>query len=153
MEQRQNQLRRYGTLGIVLAVDLVAVFLLMHTVLASFDHLHFNWHSAYMSLMLTAPLAIVMLIAMRSSYRSPPMNIVIGAAAATISVVSFIVIHTHAGVDDEELLRSMIPRHSVSILMCREATITDPEVVALCRSLVQSQEKEIALMQAILARY
>jgi uncharacterized protein (DUF305 family) len=47
----------------------------------------------------------------------------------------------------------MIPHHSGAILMCERASVTDPEIVALCRSITESQQKEIAQMQAILQRY
>ena len=46
----------------------------------------------------------------------------------------------------------MIPHHSGAILMCEQASITDPEIVKLCRDIVESQKKEIAQMEAILAK-
>jgi uncharacterized protein (DUF305 family) len=36
--------------------------------------------------------------------------------------------------------------------MCREARLTDPEVVRLCEAIEQSQRQEIDEMKAILAR-
>jgi len=47
----------------------------------------------------------------------------------------------------------MIPHHSGAILMCEQAAITDPEIVALCGDIVKAQRDEIAQMKAILARY
>ena len=46
----------------------------------------------------------------------------------------------------------MIPHHSGAILMCQQASLTDPEVLGLCEEIVSSQEREIAQMKAILAR-
>jgi uncharacterized protein (DUF305 family) len=46
----------------------------------------------------------------------------------------------------------MIPHHSGAILMCEQAKLVDPELIALCRDIVQGQSKEIAQMKAILAR-
>ena len=59
---------------------------------------------------------------------------------------------TQAGIGDGEFLRSMIPHHSGAILMCREARLTDPEIIALCNGIVRSQAAEIAQMEAILQR-
>ena len=56
------------------------------------------------------------------------------------------------GVGDEGFLTSMIPHHSRAILVCQEASITDPEIVALCQGITKSQSQEIAQMEAILAR-
>jgi uncharacterized protein (DUF305 family) len=64
----------------------------------------------------------------------------------------FVAMRTQAGIGDREFLRSMIPHHSGAILMCREAAITDPELVALCKDIVRSQTAEIAQMEAMLHR-
>ena len=52
------------------------------------------------------------------------------------------------GVGDEGFLTSMIPHHSRAILVCQEATITDPEIEQLCSEIVEAQEREIAQMKA-----
>ena len=36
--------------------------------------------------------------------------------------------------------------------MCEEASLTDPEIIDLCKQIVESQRQEIAKMQALLAR-
>jgi uncharacterized protein (DUF305 family) len=46
----------------------------------------------------------------------------------------------------------MIPHHSGAILMCREATLSDPELVALCRLITEAQSAEIEQMQRIAER-
>lgn len=67
--------------------------------------------------------------------------------------MSFWGMRTQAAIDDEEFLKSMIPHHSGAVLMCREAELSDPEIVALCDQIVASQEREIAQMKSILARF
>jgi uncharacterized protein (DUF305 family) len=47
----------------------------------------------------------------------------------------------------------MIPHHSgVAILMCREATLTDQELVSLCQEIMEAQRSEIVQMEQIRAR-
>jgi len=46
----------------------------------------------------------------------------------------------------------MIPHHSGAILMCREASITDPEIKSLCQMIMEGQQQEIDQMRAILNR-
>lgn len=53
-----------------------------------------------------------------------------------------------AGIGDTQFLRSMIPHHSGAILMCQEASL-DPQLIALCKQIVTSQQEEIATMLAI----
>jgi uncharacterized protein (DUF305 family) len=46
----------------------------------------------------------------------------------------------------------MIPHHSGAILMCREASLSDPELVALCGEITKAQREEIEQMNRIAAR-
>ncbi|WP_436096852.1 DUF305 domain-containing protein [Bosea sp. LjRoot237] len=121
--------------------------------IATLAHFHLNLNNVYMTLMMLAPMAVVMLVSMRSMFPSRRINLAICVGAIAIFLVSFIGMRTQAGVGNAEFLRSMIPHHSGAVLMCEQASVTDPEIVALCRSIIESQQKEIAQMQAILQRY
>lgn len=44
----------------------------------------------------------------------------------------------------------MIPHHAGAILMCREASLKDPQLVALCAKIIKSQREEIIQMKAML---
>jgi len=143
----------YGRLAIELTLDFIVMYLVMYTMIATLRHFHFNLNNVYMTLMMVAPMTIIMLVSMRSMFPSQRLNMIIGAAALVIFLASFAAMRTQAGVGNADFLRSMIPHHSGAILMCNQASITDPEITALCREIVTSQEKEIAQMKAILARY
>jgi hypothetical protein len=142
----------YRRLGIELAIDFVVMYLVMYSMIATLDHFYPNLNNLFMTLMMVTPMAIVMLITMRSMFPSPRTNVVIGGAAAVIFAGSFLGMRLQAGVGDGEFLRSMIPHHSGAILMCREAELTDPEIVTLCTQILESQQKEIDQMKAILER-
>jgi uncharacterized protein (DUF305 family) len=46
----------------------------------------------------------------------------------------------------------MIPHHSGAILMCRQARLSDPELVSLCGEITKAQRREIEQMESIAAR-
>ena len=142
----------YRRLGVELAIDFGVMYLVMYAMIATLDDFYPNLNNVYMTLMMVTPMAIVMLIAMRSMFPMPRINVVIGAAAAVIFAGSFLGMRLQAGVGDGEFLRSMIPHHSGAILMCREAALTDPEIVMLCTQIVEDQQREIDQMNAILER-
>jgi uncharacterized protein (DUF305 family) len=142
----------YRHLAIELVVDFAIMYLVMYTMIATLDHFHFNLNNVYMTLMMVAPMAVVMLVAMRSMFPSRRTNIMIVLGAAAVFGASFAGMRTQAAIGDAEFLRSMIPHHSGAILMCEQAKLADPEIIALCRDIVQGQSKEIAQMKAILAR-
>jgi uncharacterized protein (DUF305 family) len=37
--------------------------------------------------------------------------------------------------------------------MCEESALSDPDIIALCKTIVRSQKDEIAQMEQILARH
>ena len=143
----------YRRLGIELFIDFIVMYLVMYTMIATIRHFHFNLNNVYMTLMMVAPMAVIMLISMRSMFESRRLNWAIGIAAAVIFVGSFIAMRTQAAIGDAEFLRAMIPHHSGAILMCEQASISDPEIIALCGSIIKSQQGEIDQMEKILARY
>ena len=143
----------YLVFGIELFVDFVIMYLVMYTMIATFDHFYLNLNNTYMTLMMVAPMAVVMMIAMRSMFPSKKANAAILVAAVVTFAASYYGMRTQALVGDEEFLRSMIPHHSGAILMCEQAVITDPEISTLCDQIVKSQREEISSMKTILARY
>lgn len=142
----------YRALAIEMAIDFVIMYFVMYTMIATLDHLRLNINNVYMTLMMVAPMTIVMLIGMRSMFRSTRANLIVGAAAAVVFIASFTAMRTQAAIGDREFLRSMIPHHSGAILMCEQAALSDPEIIELCRQIVDSQQREIAQMEAMLAR-
>jgi hypothetical protein len=145
--------RSYVSLAAELAVDFVIMYLVMYAMIATLDHFYLNINNVYMTLMMVAPMAIVMLVAMRSMFPSRRLNIAVVAIAAVVFIASFAAIRGQVAVGDRQFLLSMIPHHSGAILMCEAATLTDREIVALCENIVRSQRQEIAQMQAILERH
>ncbi|HKS56554.1 MAG TPA: DUF305 domain-containing protein [Steroidobacteraceae bacterium] len=143
----------YKELAVELVIDFVIMYFVMYTMIASLDHLYLNINNVYMTLMMVAPMAVVMLVAMRSMFPSRSLNLALLAGAALVFLGSFAAMRTQAAVGDEQFLRSMIPHHSGAILMCEQSAITDPEIRELCGQIIQSQQAEIEQMQAILKRY
>jgi uncharacterized protein (DUF305 family) len=80
----------------------------------------------------------------------------LNAAILAVSVIAligfFFFIRQQTAIGDKQFLRSMIPHHSGAILMCERSSIRDPEIQALCDSIVQSQQEEIHQMEDILQR-
>ena len=143
----------YGRLMIELAIDFVIMYLVMFTMIRSLDHFYLNVNNVWMTLMMVTPMALVMLVAMRSMFPSRGRNLIVAAIALAVFGISYYGMRTQLAVGDEQFLKSMIPHHSGAILMCQEASITNPEIKALCGEIVASQRREIEQMKAILKQY
>jgi hypothetical protein len=143
----------YWFLALETVADFIIMYLVMYTMIASLAHFHLNLNNVYMTLMMVAPMTAIMLVSMRSMFPSPKINLAIGAGAVLVFLASFLAMRSQAAIGNAEFLRAMIPHHSGAILMCGQASITDPEIVALCEDIVSAQKREIAQMEAILQRY
>lgn len=142
----------YRNLAVELAIEFVIMYFVMYTMIDSLSDLHININNAYMTLMMVAPMALVMMVSMRSMFTRTRVNTAIAAASVIVFGLSFWAMRTQAAVDDQAFLRSMIPHHSGAILMCQQASLTDPRIIKLCQDIVESQQTEIAQMESLLAR-
>jgi uncharacterized protein (DUF305 family) len=84
---------------------------------------------------------------MGAMYRHTKLNLAIIAASLIALAAFWVLIRQQTAVSDKQFLRSMIPHHGGAILMCREASISDPEIKTLCESIKSSQQSEIEQMK------
>jgi uncharacterized protein (DUF305 family) len=143
----------YLALAVNLVLSTIVMYLVMFSMIDGFSEFFNNFNMLYMALTMVAPMAILMLMTMGSMYRNRKANLALYAGFVVLFVGAFAFTRAQILIGDRQFLRSMIPHHSGAILMCREAELTDPEIVSLCEGIVRSQRDEIEQMRRILARY
>ena len=142
----------YRTLAISAVLHFVVMFALTYVMVASVDHIHLNINRASMAVLMVAPMVVLMLLLMGGMFQDRRRNRIIMAVALLVFAVAFALVRTQTPVGDTQFLRSMIPHHSGAILVCERAALTDPQVVRLCRGIIESQRREIAEMEGLLRR-
>ena len=142
----------YGMLGLNLGLSAIIMYLVMFTMIDGTADFYNNIGNVYMTAMMVAPMAILMLLMMGSMYSNRRLNLALQMGFGAVFILSFWAMRTQALVGDEQFLRAMIPHHSGAVLMCREASISDPEIAALCGQIITSQKEEIAQMKRLLER-
>jgi uncharacterized protein (DUF305 family) len=142
----------YASLALQTVVSAIAMYLVMFVMIDNLGSFYNNLNMVYMTLMMVAPMVVLMILAMRHMFPSKIANTVLLAGSVAIFLGSFALIRTQTTIGDRAFLRSMIPHHSGAILMCREASLKDPEILALCDRIIESQHQEIDQMKTILAR-
>lgn len=142
----------YRDFAIMTAASAVVMFLLMYLMIDTLADFYFNLNTLYMTAAMVAPMTMIMLAMMGHMYENKRLNLLIQAACAVVFIGSIAVVRTQTTIGDRDFLTSMIPHHSGAILMCREASLTDPEIIALCREITVSQRREIEQMNRLLAR-
>lgn len=97
-------------------------------------------------------MALVMMLMMGKMYPSKRINNTIMISAGLVFVVVLIALRTQTPVGDVQYMKAMIPHHSSAILVSKEAKLKDRDVQDLAKQIIESQEREIAEMKAILKR-
>jgi|TARA_Y100000817_G_C16685842_1_gene468121 uncharacterized protein (DUF305 family) len=141
--------RPYLMFWIMMVLSFVVMYAAMFTMIDGWGDFRNNLNMFYMTLTMWAPMGIVMLLAMWGMYKRTKVNIVTLVVLAALMVGSFAATRTQTFIDDRQFIDSMIPHHSGAILMCREASLTDPELISLCEDIEDAQRQEIEQMQEI----
>lgn len=145
----------YKMFALNLALSLLVMYVAMFAMIWTFGEFVQNLNFFYMALVMWAPMAIVMMLTMKSMLMNARLNAGLYAAFALIFLLSFAAIRAQTFVGDRAFLKSMIPHHSGALTMCNRASIRDPEIRDLCfkpNGIVDSQTREIAQMNEILDR-
>lgn len=85
-------------------------------------------------------------------YPKKKRNAGIIVAGIILFIVALAAFRTQTPIGDVQYMKAMIPHHSSAIMTSKNANIKDPEVRRLADSIIASQEREIAQMEAILKR-
>lgn len=142
----------YRDLAVMTAASAVVMFLVMYLMIDTLADFYFNLNTFYMTAAMVAPMTMIMVAMMGHMYANKRLNLLIHAACAVIFLGSVVLVRTQTTIGDRAFLTSMIPHHSGAILMCREASLKDPEALELCDRIETSQRQEIDQMNAILKR-
>lgn len=143
-------MKPYLRLLVALGVSYVVMFASMFSRVNTFDNVFLSLNQVYMAGLMVAPMLLIMLIVMGSMFKNKRLNVVLFVAGVALTGLFWLLERTQAGVGNQQFLRSMIPHHAGAILVCREASLTDPRIEELCRQIIESQEREIREMKAIM---
>lgn len=142
----------YIMFAVNMVLSLIVMYFVMFSMIDGWGDFRTNLNTFYMALTMVAPMGIIMLATMSGMYRNKGLNVALYIGLVALFVAAFGGTRTQAVIGDRQFIASMIPHHSGAILMCREASLTDQELVDLCRSISQGQRQEIEQMNAIRTR-
>lgn len=147
MDMKMNH-NPYRRLLIMTGCSFISMYILMYAMVDVFANVYSSFNQIYMAGLMTAPMVLIELVLMKAMYADKTRNAIIMAASGLIGALCFILIRQQAAIGDDQFLRSMIPHHAGAILMCQQASLQDPELQDLCRTIISGQQAEIDLMKA-----
>lgn len=142
----------YRRLMVMVALHFAAMYVLMYAMVDVPGNVYHSLNQLYMAGLMTGSMLVIEVPVMRAMYPAKTLNRVLTVAGAAAVVGFFLLIRQQAAISDRQFLRSMIPHHAGAILMCEEASLTDPELLELCRGIVAGQQEEIDFMRGKLDR-
>ena len=138
--------KMYVRFGLMIVTSMTAMFLL--TYLNSYRLADARWSETrfYMSFVMGAAMAVIMLGFMLGMYRSRAANVVIFVVSAIVFSLALWLVRSQATVGDRSYMRAMIPHHSIAILTSSRADLDDVRVRELADAIIDAQKREIEEM-------
>ena len=147
----ENHASNYTKFAAMIATSTIVMFGLMYLNTYALGHVWFSETRLYMALLMGATMAIIMLGFMLNMYRNTRINIAIFAASLVAFAGSLWLVRSQETIGDVAWMKAMIPHHSIAILTSERARISDPRVRELADGIIETQRKEIAEMEALIA--
>lgn len=142
-----EQGKSYRTFGVLIAVSTAVMFVLMYLNTYEVGHVWWSQTRAYMTLIMGAAMAVVMLVFMRGMYTNTRWNLAICAGSAAVFLLALGLVRSQVTVTDRAWMSAMIPHHSIAILTSERAGIKDLRVRQLADDIIAAQEREIREME------
>ncbi len=136
----------YWKFGAMIATSMAVMFAVMY--LNSYDISHVRWSETrfYMTFVMGAAMAVVMLSFMLNMYNRTKINIGIFAGSVLVFGVALWLVRSQETVQDASYMKAMIPHHSIAILTSERAQIDDVRVRELANEIIKAQRREIKEM-------
>jgi len=142
----------YRQLTVMIIFSFISMYILMYAMVNTPGNVFNNLNEVYMAALMTAPMVVIELLVMNSMYPDKRRNALLIGASLLAAIAFFAFIQGQTAIGDKQFLRSMIPHHAGAITMCEAASLTDPEIIQLCDSIIANQESEIEQMKLLLEK-
>ena len=150
-EDESDSTKSYWKFAGMIVTGMVFMFLVMY--LNTFELAHARWSETrfFMTLLMGATMAVVMLAWMLDMYRNRNVNIAIVVGALLVFGLATWLVRSQETVQDESYMSAMIPHHSIAILTSENAEISDVRVCELAVAIIEAQRREIDEMEWLIA--
>lgn len=140
----------YGIFAAMIGTSMVVMFGLMY--LNSYELSHVRWSETrfYMTFIMGAAMAVIMLSFMRGMYNNSRVNMGIYVGSLVVFIVALWLVRSQTTVQDGSWMSAMIPHHSIAILTSERAEIDDVRVRTLADEIIAAQRREIKKMNWLL---
>jgi magnesium-transporting ATPase (P-type) len=148
MEQENN--RHYLVFAAMIITSMVVMYILMYLNTYALEHVYWSETRFYMTFLMGAAMAVIMLTFMRSMYQNTRINPGIYPGSLVIFVGALFLVRSQTTVQGPSYMRAMIPHHSIAILTSERAEIEDVRIRELADAIIATRRREIQQMNWLL---
>jgi hypothetical protein len=145
--EQSSEAEGYIRFGAMIITSMVVMFAIMYLNTYQLSHVEWSETRSYMTLLMGAGMAVVMLSFMWGMHHNRKLNIGIYVLATVVFVGALWLVRSQTTVGDTSYMRAMIPHHSIAVLTSSRAGIEDARVRELADEIISSQCREIAEMK------
>jgi hypothetical protein len=142
---------RYWRFAAMIATSMAAMFALTYVNTYRLADVKWSETRFYMTFVMGAAMAVIMLGFMVGMYQSRKTNAAIVAGSVLVFALALWLVRSQETVQDESYMRAMIPHHSIAILTSTRAELDDVRVRELADEIIEAQKREIEEMNWLLA--
>lgn len=151
-DQTKTHSNPYPRFFAMLGASFILMYVVMYLNTYELDHVYFSMTRFYMTCLMIASMALLMLGFMLKMYQNKKNNMAIIIGSLVLFFGSLYLVRAQKPIDDVLWMRAMIPHHSIAILTSERADIKDPEVKKLANDIIKAQKKEIEEMKTMVKR-
>ena len=141
---------QYGKFAAMIGTSMVVMY--GQKYMNSYELSHVRWSETrvYMTFIMGAAMAVIMLSFMRGMFKSSRANMAIYLGSLVVFLLALYLVRSQTTVQEESWMRAMIPHHSIAILTSERADIDDVRIRELADGIIESQRREIQEMNWLL---
>ena len=141
----------YVRFGAMIFTSMMVMYGLMYLNTYELSHVQWSETRFYMTLIMGAAMAVIMLSFMLGMYQNARINLAIYVGSIIVFFGALFLVRSQTTVQDQSWMRAMIPHHSIAILTSERATIEDVRVQELAEKIIEAQRREIEEMNWLIA--
>ena len=138
-----DEAKAYWRFGAMIVTAMVVMYAVMYLNTYEISHVQWSQTRFFMTLLMGASMAVIMLGFMLGMYRNRKVNLAIVAGAVVLFALATWLVRSQTTVGDDSYMSAMIPHHSIAILTSERSQIEDQRVCALAVEIAEAQRREI----------
>jgi hypothetical protein len=141
----------YLRFGAMIVTSMVFMFFVMY--LNTFELSHIRWSETrfFMTLLMGATMAVIMLGFMLGMYKNRKANVAIVVGSLVVFGLATWLVRSQTTVQETSYMSAMIPHHSIAILTSERSGIEDVRVCELAVEIIEAQRREISEMEWLIS--